>query len=171
LRPGQAERRTPDYQRHGTTTLFAALNIQTGQVLGECRARHRAVEFRKFLDLIDGNVPATLDVHLVMDNYSTHKAPIIRAWLAKRPRYFVHFTPTHGSWLNQVERWFGLLTERQIKRGAHKSVASLIEAIEAFLEAHNSDPKPFAWTKSADDILASIARFATRTCAVADGSN
>jgi transposase len=169
LRPGQAERRTHDYERHGTTTLFAALNIQTGKVIGECRSRHRAVEFRKFLDLIDANTPGHLDVHLVMDNYSTHKAPIIKAWLAKRPRYHVHFTPTHGSWLNQVERWFGLLTQRQIKRSAHKSVAALIAAIEEFLAAHNDDPKPFVWTKSADGILASIARFATRTSALVDG--
>jgi transposase len=171
LRPGQAERRTHDYERHGTTTLFAALNIQTGKVIGECRSRHRAVEFRKFLDLLDANTPANLDVHLVVDNYSTNKAPIIKAWLAKRPRYHVHFTPTHGSWLNQVERWFGLLTQRQIKRSAHKSVAALIAAIEEFLAAHNSDPKPFVWTKSADDILASIARFATRTSAVVDGGH
>jgi transposase len=171
LRPGQAERHTHDYERHGTTTLFAALNIQTGKVIGECRPRHRAVEFRKFLDAIEANTPARLDVHLVMDNYSTHKAPIIKAWLAKRPRYHVHFTPTHGSWLNQVERWFGLLTQRQIKRSAHKSVAALIAAIEQFLAAHNSDPTPFAWTKSADDILASIARFATRTTAVVDARN
>jgi transposase len=169
LRPGQAERRTHDYERHGTTTLFAALDTMTGSVIGECYARHRAIEFRKFLDRIDASVPADLDVHIVVDNYSTHKAPIIKAWLAKRPRYHLHFTPTHGSWLNQVERWFGLLTQRQIKRGAHKSVASLKAAIEEFLAAHNDDPKPFVWTKSADDILASIARFATRTVAATDG--
>jgi transposase len=169
LRPGQAERRTPDYERHGTTTLFAALDIRTGKVLGECYPRHRAIEFRKFLDRVDASVPADLDVHLVLDNYATHKAPIIKAWLAKRPRYHVHFTPTHGSWLNQVERWFGLLTQRQIKRGSHKSVAALKAAIQEFLAAHNDDPKPFVWTKSADDILASIARFATRTSAALDG--
>jgi transposase len=169
MRPGQAERRTHDYERHGTTTLFAALDTKTGKVIGECHARHRAVEFRKFLDRIDESVPSNLDVHLVLDNYATHKAPIIKAWLAKRPRYHVHFTPTHGSWLNQVERWFGLLTERQIKRGAHKNVASLKAAIEEFLDAHNDSPKPFVWTKSADDILASIARFATRTLAASDG--
>jgi transposase len=170
LRPGQVERRTHDYERHGTTTLFAALNTLTGKVLGECHARHRAIEFRKFLDQIDAHVPVDLDVHIVLDNYATHKAPIIQAWLAKRPRYHLHFTPTHGSWLNQVERWFGLLTQRQIKRGAHKSVASLKAAIEEFLAAHNDDPKPFVWTKSADDILASIARFATRTLAASDGT-
>jgi transposase len=169
MRPGQAERRTHDYERHGTTTLFAALDAKTGKVIGECHARHRAIEFRKFLDRIDASVPSELDVHLVVDNYATHKAPIIKAWLAKRPRYHVHFTPTHGSWLNQVERWFGLLTQRQIKRGAHKSVASLKAAIVEFLDAHNDEAKPFVWTKSADDILASIARFATRTLAASDG--
>jgi transposase len=163
LRPGQAERRTHDYERHGTTTLFAALDTVTGTVIGECFPRHRAVEFRKFLDRIDENVPEDLDVHVVLDNYATHKAPIIKRWLAKRPRYHLHFTPTHASWLNQVERWFGLLTQRQIKRGAHRSVAALEAAIHAFLDAHNEDPKPFTWTKSADDILANIARFATRT--------
>lgn len=169
LRPGQAERRTPDYERHGTTTLFAALNIATGNVIGECHARHRAVEFRQFLDHVDTNVPAHMDVHVVLDNYATHKAPVVKAWLAKRPRYHLHFTPTHGSWLNQVERWFGLLTQRQIKRGAHTSVHALKAAIAAFLVAHNGDPKPFVWTKSADEILASIARFATRTAAAASG--
>jgi transposase len=169
LRPGQVERRTHDYERHGTTTLFAALDILTGKVVGECYPRHRAVEFRKFLDEIDANVPAHLDVHIVLDNYATHKAPIIKSWLAKRPRYHLHFTPTKGSWINQVERWFGLLTQRAIKRGAHCSVASLKAAIEEFMAAHNDDPKPFVWTKSADDILASIARFATRTSAVVLG--
>jgi putative transposase len=114
-------------------------------------------------------VPANVDVHLVVDNYATHKAPIIRAWLAKRPRYHLLFTPTHGSWLNQVERWFGLLTQRQLKRGAHRSVAELKQAIAEFLEAHNDDPKPFMWTKSADEILTSIGRFATRTLAGSDG--
>ena len=170
LRPGQAERRTPDYERHGTTTLFAALDVATGNVIGKCYPRHRAVEFRKFLDEVDASVPPELDVHMVVDNYATHKAPIIKAWLAKRPRYHMHFTPTHGSWLNQVERWFGLLTQRQIKRGAHTSVAALKAAIEEFLAAHNADPKPFVWTKSADDILVKIARFATRTVAVSDGA-
>jgi transposase len=170
LRPGQAERRTPDYERHGTTTLFAALDVATGNVIGKCYPRHRAIEFRKFLEEVDAAVPPEMGVHMVIDNYATHKAPTIKAWLAKRPRYHLHFTPTHGSWLNQVERWFGLLTQRQIKRGAHLSVASLKAAIEEFLEAHNADPRPFVWTKSADDILAKIARFATRTIAVADGA-
>jgi transposase len=169
LRPGQAERRSHDYERHGTTTLFAALDTLTGRVIGECRPRHRAIEFRKFLDTIDANVPADLEVHLIVDNYATHKAPLIRAWLAKRPRYHLHFTPTHGSWLNQVERWFGLLTQRQLKRGAHRSVAALKQAIQEFMDAHNDAPKPFVWTKSADEILASIARFATRTVVTTDG--
>ena len=141
----------------------------TGKVIGECHPRHRAIEFRKFLDRIDAAVPTDLDIHIVLDNYATHKAPIIKTWLAKRPRYHLHFTPTHGSWINQVERWFGLLTQRQIKRGAHRSVSALKAAIEEFLAAHNDDPAPFVWTKSADDILASIARFATRTSALADG--
>jgi len=163
LRPGQLERRTHDYKRHGTTSLFAALDVATGRVLGQLRHRHRSVEFRKFLDLIDEAVPSELDVHLVIDNYSTHKSPMIRNWLLKRPRYHVHFTPTYGSWINQVERWFALLTQRQIKRGAHRSVAELESAIKDFLATHNEAPKPFVWTKTADAILASIARFAQRT--------
>lgn len=163
LRPGQAERRTHDYERHGTTTLFAALDVATGNVIGECHSRHRAIEFRKFLDTVDASVPSDQDVHIVLDNYGTHKAPTIKRWLAKRPRYHLHFTPTHGSWLNQVERWFGLLTERQIKRGAHCSVAELKSAIQEYLDKNNEAPTPFVWTKTADDILASIARFAQRT--------
>jgi transposase len=165
LRPGQVERRTHDYKRHGTTALFAALDVATGHVLGRCYKRHRAAEFRRFLDAIDAAAPADLDIHLIMDNYATHKAPTIKAWLAKRPRYHVHFTPTYASWLNQVERWFALLTERQIKRGAHRSVAQLEDAITAFIARHNQDPKPFRWTKSADDIFQSIARFCQRTLA------
>jgi transposase len=165
LRPGQVERRTHDYKRHGTTALFAALDVATGHVLGRCYKRHRAAEFRRFLDAIDAAAPADLDIHLIMDNYATHKAPAIKAWLAKRPRYHVHFTPTYASWLNQVERWFALLTERQIKRGAHRSVVQLEAAITAFIASHNQDPKPFHWTKSADDIFQSIARFCQRTLA------
>ena len=165
LRPGQLERRTHDYKRHGTTSLFAALNVATGNVLGQTHRRHRSLEFRKFLDLIDESVPRDLDVHLVIDNYSTHKSPLIRNWLVKRPRFYVHFTPTYGSWMNLVERWFGLLTQRQIKRGVHRSVGELERAIREFLAAHNENPKPFVWTKTADQILASIARFAQRTVA------
>lgn len=163
MRPGQVERRTHDYERHGTTSLFAALDVQTGKVIGKCHRRHRAVEFRRFLDTIEANVPADLDVHLIVDNYGTHKSPIIRSWLAKRPRFHIHFTPTYASWLNQVERWFALLTERQIKRGAHRSVRALEAAIQEFLDAHNGDPQPFRWSKTADEILASIARFGQRT--------
>jgi transposase len=159
MRPGQPARRSHDYTRHGTTSLFAALDIATGRVIGKCYPRHRASEFRKFLDEIEAAVPAELDVHVVMDNYATHKTPLIRNWLARRPRWHVHLTPTSSSWLNQVERFFALLTERQIRRGIHQSVAALKLAITTFIEQHNADPKPFRWTKSADDIFASIERF------------
>lgn len=159
MRPGQPARRSHDYKRHGTTSLFAALDIATGAVIGKCYARHRAREFRKFLDEIEAAVPGDLDVHLVMDNYATHKTPLIRNWLAKRPRWHVHLTPTSASWLNQVERFFALITERKIRRGIHRSVVALRADIVSFIERHNDDPKPFRWTKSADDILRSIERF------------
>ena len=165
MRPGQIERRTHDYVRHGTTSLFAALDIAVGKVLGRCYRRSRAAEFRRFLDAIDTNVPADLDVHLVLDNSRTHKTKLIRDWLAKRPRYHLHFTPTSASWLNQVERWFALLTDQQIRRGAHRSTAELEAAIQAYIDTHNADPKPFRWTKSADDILANIRRFCAATLA------
>ena len=163
LRPGQAERRTHDYERHGTTSLFAALDVRAGTVIGRCMPRHRAPEFRRFLDEVERNVPAGLDVHVVMDNASSHKTKLIRDWFAKRPRWHTHFTPTSSSWINQVERFFALLTDRQIRRGAHRSTAELEAAIAAFIAARNADPKPFRWTKSADDILASIERFCRRT--------
>ena len=163
LRPGQAERRTHDYERHGTTSLFAALDVRAGTVIGRCMPRHRAAGFRRFLDEVERNVPADLDVHVVMDNASSHKTKLIRGWFAKRPRWHVHFTPTSSSWINQVERFFALLTERQIRRGAHRSTAELEAAIAAFIAARNADPKPFRWTKSADDILAAIERFCRRT--------
>jgi transposase len=171
MRPGQIERRTHDYDRHGTTTLFAGFiaavtaetNIKSGSVIGTCMPRHRAQEFRKFLDEIERNVPVDLDVHVVMDNASSHKTKLIRNWFAKRPRWHRHFTPTSSSWINQVERFFALLAEKQIKRGAHKSVKQLIAAIEAFIRHQNDNPKPLRWTKSADDILASIDRFCRRT--------
>jgi transposase len=166
LRPGQAERRTHDYKRHGTTSLFAALDAKTGKVIGQTHRRHRSIEFRKFLDRIDASVPPDLEAHIVMDNYGTHKTPLIRTWFSKRPRFHVHFTPTYGSWLNLVERWFAELTTKQIRRGAHRSVSELERAIGAFLDAHNADPRPFVWTKSAEEILASIARFAQRTADV-----
>ncbi len=162
LAPGLPERRTHDYSRHGTTTLFAALDVATGRVIGELHRRHRAREFLKFLRTVDENVPTGLDIHLVMDNYGTHKTPAVRAWFARHPRFHVHFTPTSASWLNQVERWFAALTERQIKRGSHRSTRELEQAIRDYLAIHNQHPKPFVWTKSADDILASVGRFCKR---------
>jgi transposase len=163
MRPGQVERRTHDYTRHGTTSLFAALDIASGAVIGRCYPKHRSSEFRKFLDQIEANVPSELDVHLVMDNYATHKTKLIRDWLAKRPRWHVHFTPTGASWINQVERFFALITDKQIRRGVHRSTQQLEADIRAFIDVHNTDPKPFRWTKTADDILAAIQRFCTRT--------
>ena len=163
LRPGQAERRTHDYVRHGTTTLFAALDVKTGTVIGECHARHRALEFRRFLDTIEIAVPPDLDIHLILDNYATHKTAAIRRWLAKRPRYHVHFTPTSASWLNLVERWFVELTEKQIRRGVHRSTRELVTAIQHYLTVSNEAPHPFVWHKTADEILASVARFCQRT--------
>ncbi len=163
MRVGEVERRTSDYDRHGTTTLFAALDVATGNVIGKCFQRHRTTEFVKFLRQVEDNVPDDLDVHVVLDNYATHKAPAVKHWLNKRSRFHLHFTPTHGSWLNQVERWFGLLTERQLRRGSHTSVSQLKAAIAEFIEVTNDNPKPFKWTATADEILASIARFARRT--------
>jgi transposase len=161
--PGQIERRTHEYRRHGTTSLFAALEIKTGKGIGETHRRHRSVEFRKFLDRVAANLPADLEVHVVMDNYGTHTTALIRNWFAKRPRFHVHFTPTYGSWLNLVERWFAELTNKQIRRGAHRGVRELEQAIREFLDANNEHPHPFIWTKTADEILTSIARFAHRT--------
>jgi transposase len=163
LQPGQMERGTHDYKRHGTTSLFAALELKTNKVIGQLHRRHRSVEFRKFLDVIESQVPDGLDVHLIVDNYATHKTAIIRKWFAKRPRFQVHFTPTYGSWINLVERWFAELTNKRIRRGVFRSVKDLEAAIREFIEVHNEDPTPFVWTKTADQILASIARFAQRT--------
>jgi transposase len=163
MQPGQVERRTHDYKRHGTTTLFAALNAQTSEVITQFHQRHRSAQFREFLDLMDTQVRPDLDVHVIMDNYSTHKTALIRNWFAKRPRFHVHFTPTYGSWLSLVERWFAELTMKQIRRGTFRSVPQLKAAIQEFIAAHQANPKPFVWTKSADAILASIARFAQRT--------
>lgn len=163
LRPGQVERRTHDYRRHGTTSLFAALAVQTGTVVGACHRRHRSIEFRKFLDTIETAVPVDLDVHLILDNYGTHKTALIRRWLAKRPRFHLHFTPTSASWLNLVERWFALLTEKQIRRGVHRSTRELEAAIKRYLALTNDAPQPFVWTKTADEILESVARFCRRT--------
>jgi transposase len=163
LAPGIPERRTHDYARHGTTTLFAALDIATGEVIGQMHRRHRGAEFLQFLRTIEANVPTQMDIHLVMDNYGTHKTPTIKAWFARNPRFHVHFTPTSASWLNQVERWFATLTHNYIRRGTHRSTRQLEQAIRQYLELHNTDPKPFVWSKSADDILASIERFCLRT--------
>jgi transposase len=162
LRPGQVERRTHDYVRHGTTSLFAALAVKSGTIIGQCHRRHRAIEFRKFLDRIAAEVPARLDVHLILDNYGTHKAPRIRRWLARHPRVHLHFTPTGASWMNLVERWFATLTDKQIRRGAHRSTRELEAAITRFVAISNEQPKPFVWTKTADEILASVARFCHR---------
>jgi len=163
MQPGQLERGTHDYKRNGTTSLFAALELGTNRVIGQLHRRHRSVEFRKFLDRIESQVPAELDVHLIADNYATHKTAIIRKWFAKRPRFHVHFTPTYGSWINLVERWFAELTNKRIRRGVFRSVKDLETAIREFIEVHNEDPTPFVWTKTVDQILASIARYAQRT--------
>jgi transposase len=162
MRPGQIERRTHDYTRHGTTSLFAALEMKSGEIIGECHRRHRAVEFRTFLATIDTSVPDDLEVHLIVDNYGTHKAPPIRRWLAKHPRFHLHFTPTGASWINMVERWFATLTEKQIRRGVHRSTDELEAAITQYIRIHNEHPKPFVWTKTADEILTSVARFCHR---------
>ena len=162
LAPGIPARRTHDYMRHGTTTLFAALDIASGEVIGELHRRHRSSEFLQFLRTIEASVPAALDIHLVMDNYGTHKTPKVRNWFARHPRFHVHFTPTSASWINQVERWFATLTEKQIRRGTHRSTRQLEQAIRSYLDTYNADPRPFVWSKSADDILASIERFCLR---------
>ena len=166
LQPGQVERRTHDYQRHGTTSLFAALELKTCRVIGPLHRRHRSSEFRQFLNVIEANVPAELEGHIIMDNYDTHKTALIRKWFAKRPRLHVHFTPTYGSWVNLVERWFAEITNQRIRCGVFRSVQELEAAIREYIEAHNENPKSFVWTKTADQILASIARFAQRTAAV-----
>ena len=162
LAPGLPERRTHDYMRHGTTTLFAALDLATGRVIAELHRRHRSKEFLTFLRTIEASVPAELEVHLIMDNYGTHKTPSVKAWLARHSHFRVHFTPTSSSWLNLVERWFALISERQIKRGTHRSTIELERAIRQYLNTYNENPKPFIWTKSADEILASVARFCKR---------
>lgn len=163
MMPGVAERRTHTYIRHGTTSLFAALDIATGAVIGKCYKRHRAKEFLDFLKQLDARMPEGQDVHLVMDNYATHKTPKIKAWLARRPHWHVHFTPTSASWINQVERWFAELTRKQLQRGVHRSTAELENDIVAFIDAHNKNPKPYKWVKSADEILAAVKRFCQRT--------
>src|SRR5262252_5281893 len=159
MMPGMPERRTHDYLRHGITSLFAAFNIADGTVISELHRRHRAIEFRKFLATIDKAVPAGLDVHLVCDNYVTHNTAEIRTWLARHPRFCVHFTPTGSSWMNQVERWFGLLTDKLIRRGVHTSVQALENDIRDWIATWNDNPRPFTWTKTADEILASLADY------------
>jgi transposase len=159
MMPGVPERRSHDYVRHGTTDLFAAFNIADGTVISSLSRRHRAAEFRKFLARIDKNVPAGLEVHMVCDNLATHKTPLIQEWLARHPRFRLHFTPTGSSWINQVERWFGYLTAQKIRRGVHKSVQALEADIRAWIENWNQNPRPFAWTKTADEILDSLAKY------------
>jgi transposase len=159
MMPGMPERRTHDYLRHGITSLFAAFNIADGTVISALHRRHRAIEFRKFLVTIDKAVPAELDVHLVCDNYATHKTEEVQKWLARHPRFHVHFTPTGSSWMNQVERWFGLLTDKLIRRGVHTSVQALERDIRAWIETWNENPRPFTWTKTADEILNSLADY------------
>jgi len=163
MAPGVAERRTHTYVRNGTTSLFAALDIATGAVIGKCYKQHRATEFLDFLKRIDARLPEGPDVHIIMDNYATHKTPKVKAWLARRPHWHVHFTPTSASWINQVERWFAELTRKQLQRGVHRSVAELEADIAAFIEANNEKPKPYKWVKSADQILASVKRFCLKT--------
>ena len=163
MMPGVPERRTHSYVRHGTTSLFAALDVASGFVIGKCYKRHRAAEFLKFLKEVDAQVPDGLDIHIVMDNYATHKTPKIKAWLARRPHYHVHFTPTSASWINQVERWFAELTRKRLQRGVHVSVRQLEADIRAFIDRHNQNPRPFKWTKSADQILAAVKRFCHKT--------
>jgi transposase len=160
--PGTPERATHDYKRHGTSSLYAALDIITGKVIGRLHSRHRAIEFKKFLQTLDHEVPAELDVHLVLDNSSTHKTPLIRRWLQAHPRFKLHFTPTSSSWINLVERWFAELTTKKLKRSAHRSVPALNKDIRAWIETWNENPQPFVWTKTADQILESISRYCTR---------
>ena len=162
-RPGQPERHTHDYRRLGTIDLFAALDVKAGTVIGACARRHRSIEFRAFLDRVESSVPPDLEVHLVLDNLKTHKTRLIHNWLVKRPRFHLHFAPTSASWLNLVECWFALLSRRRLERGAFTSTGDLEAAILAYIAETNTDPKPFAWSKSADDILASVARFRQRT--------
>jgi transposase len=163
MMPGVPERRTHSYVRHGTTSQFATLDIASGFVIGKCYKRHRAAEFLDFLKQVDAQIPNGLDVHIIMDNYATHKTTVVKNWLARRPQYHVHFTPTSASWINQVERWFAELTRKQIRRGVHTSTKQLEADIQTFIERHNENPKPYRWTKSADEILAAAKRFCQKT--------
>jgi transposase len=160
---GQPERRTPNYIRNGTLDLFAALNVATGEILARCKPQHRAQDFVTFLREIDASVEPALDIHVVLDNLSAHRAPVVHRWLLRHPRFHLHFTPTYASWLNLVERFFGLLTEKALRRGSHTSVPQLRAAILAYVDAHNDKGKPFKWTKTADEILDKMRRFGLRT--------
>jgi transposase len=162
MMPGAPGRKTHDYVRHGTTSLFAALDVATGNVIGQHQRRHRHQEFLRFLKTIDANTPKDLDLHLICDNYATHKTPAVKKWLAAHPRFHLHFTPTSGSWLNLVERWFGELTNRKLRRSTHRSVKELETDVNAWIAAWNEDPKPFVWTKTADEILANLTNYCTR---------
>ena len=162
MQPGLPERATHDYKRHGTSSLYAALDVSTGKVIGSLHGRHRAIEFKQFLQRLDREVPRDLDVHVILDNSSTHKTPAIRTWLTAHPRFVLHFTPTSSSWLNLVERWFAELTNKKLRRGAHRSVRDLNADIRTWMKTWNEDPKPYVWTKTADQILDSIARYCTR---------
>jgi len=162
MMPGMPEKRTHDYVRHGTTTLFAALNTADGSVISSLHRRHRAIEFRKFLAKIDSQVPEGLDVHLICDNYQTHKTPVVKTWLQNHPRFHMHFTPTYSSWLNQVERFFGFVTEDLLRRSDHRSVQALESDIRKWVSEWNTSPTPFTWTKTAEQILESIGRLLNR---------
>src|SRR5438876_8254608 len=162
LRPGTPERRTHDYRRYGTTNLYAALDVASGNVIADLTSRHRAEEFRRFLNLIDKTVPAQLDVHVIVDNSSTHKTPAIRRWLLRHPRFSLHFTPTYSSWLNLVERWFAELTEKWLRRGTHRSTRELETAIREWIDTWNQDPRPFVWHTTADEILDTLAQYCER---------
>jgi transposase len=162
MMPGVPGRQTHDYVRYGTTSLFAALDVATGTVIGQHQRRHRHQEFLRFLKTIDKNTPAGMDLHLICDNYATHKTPAITTWLAAHPRFHLHFTPTSGSWLNLVERWFAELTRRKLRRSSHRSVKELEADVTAWIDAWNADPKPFVWVKTADEILDSLAAYCTR---------
>jgi transposase len=162
LMPGTPERRTHDYLRHGTTNLYAALDVASGNVISDLTPRHRAEEFRRFLNLIDRSVPVDLDVHVIVDNSSTHKTPMIQRWLVRHPRFTLHFTPTYSSWLNLVERWFGELTEKWLRRGTHRSTRELVASIRTWIANWNDDPRPFVWHKTADEILENLAAYCAR---------
>jgi transposase len=162
MRPGQAQRRTHDYKRHGTTSLFAALDVATGKIIGSCHKQHRHQEFLRFLNQIEAEVPKPFQIHIVMDNYGTHKAEKVSRWFKKRPRYYLHFTPTSASWLNQVERWFGKITQQCIRRGSFSSVRELERAILDYIEVNNQNPKPFVWKASADLILGKVENICSR---------